>query len=365
MRKITKRSILAMLIALLMIIGMTACSTGNNDESSSSQQPDSSSTVAPSEDTGDETSDEVYTMRIGTPTTNDMQTYEMDQFKIALEKTVGDRITVELYPSGQLGSNSEMLQGLSAGTIQALLEPTAFLGGFCSVLNVVDLPYFFDSPWQATEILNSEAGDSLRTFLEAQGITTGCFYTYGDRVTLANFQIDSVASFSGKKIRVMGAQVLQDQFNAWGGAGIPMDVPELYTALQQGTIDGLESAPTFFNSLKYYEVAKTLFMEPRGAEITIFMLNKEWMDSLPADLYDAVLAAAAEVSPLAEAESQRLQDEAIANMTGNGGVTVVEASEELHNELMELSQVVHEKFLAANPDAQDIYNALKEAVESK
>jgi TRAP-type C4-dicarboxylate transport system substrate-binding protein len=364
MRKLSNRSIAAVLIALLLIIGMTACAADNNGESDTpTQQPDSSASAAPTEN-GGETSDETYVMRIGTPTTNDIQTYEMDQFKTALEKAVGDRISVELYPSGQLGSNSEMLQGLSAGTIQALLEPTAFLGGFCSVLNVVDLPYFFETPWQATEILNSDAGDSLRAFLENQGITTASFYTYGDRVTLTTFPVDSVDSFKGKKIRVMGAQVLQDQFNAWGGAGIPMDVPELYTALQQGTIDGLESAPTFFNMGKYYEVAKTLFMEPRGAEITIFMMNKAWLESLPADLQDAVLAAAVEIRPLIEEQAESLQEDAIANMTGNG-VTVTEASEELHDQLVELSQVVHENFLKANPDAEDIYNALKQAVDSK
>jgi C4-dicarboxylate-binding protein DctP len=300
-------------------------------------------------------------MRIGTPTTNDIQQYEMEQFKEIVEAKVGDKLSVELYPAGQLGSNSQMLQGLQAGTIQALLEPTAFLGGFSSVLNVVDLPYFFDDVWSATEILNSEAGDSLREYLGERGIYTASFYPYGDRVTLASAPIEKIEDLAGKKIRVMGAKELQDQYGTWGASGIPMDVPELYTALQQKTIDGLESAPTFFETGKYYEVSKYLLMEPRGAEVTIFMMNKSWLDGLDADVRAAVEESAEEAYGIAVTQAKALQETSLQIMQ-DAGVTVLEAGEAFHDELVKRALTVHDTFLSDNPDAKEIYDLLKSAI---
>jgi len=304
---------------------------------------------------------EKIVMRVGTPTTNDPQTFEMEKFKEALEKNSNGRIEVQLFPSCQLGSNSQMLQGLQAGTVQGLLEPTAFLGGFCSVLNVIDLPYFFKDVWSATTLLNGPAGDDLRSYLEKRGITTASFYPYGDRVTLAKFPVNSISDFNGKKIRVMGAKVLQDQYASWGGAGVPMDVPELYTALQQGTIDGLESAPQFFEMGKYYEVAKNLFMQPKGAEVTIFMMNKKWLDDLPDGLSEVVIKSAQEIQSVVEQNSKDSQTAAIEKMKA-AGLEVQEASPELEAQLKAATESVHQKFLEENPDAKPIYDNLKQAI---
>jgi tripartite ATP-independent transporter DctP family solute receptor len=315
-------------------------------------------------DTEAQTTAQKVVMRVGTPTTNDPQTHEMGEFKKAVENISKGRIEVQLYPSGQLGSNAQMLQGLQAGSIHGLLEPTAFLGGFCSVLNVVDLPYYFQDVWVATKMLNDQPGDILRTYLEKRGIVAGCFYPYGDRILLLKFPVSDMGSFKGKKVRVMGAKVLQDQINSWGGSGVPMDVPELYTALQQGVIDGLESAAQFFFSLKYHQVAKNLFTEPKGAEVTIFMLNKKWLDELPSDLRDIVLKGAKEIQPEAEKYARETEKKALDGMKASG-VKVIDASPELRSQLRSACQVVHETFLKDNPDAKPIYDNLKKLMKTQ
>jgi len=301
-------------------------------------------------------------MRVGTPTTNDPQTYEMGEFKKAVERNSKGRIDVRLFPSGQLGSNSQMLQGLQAGTIHGLLEPTAFLGGFCSALNLVDLPYFFPDVWTATKMLNGPDGDILRSYLEKRGLTAASYYSYGDRVLLLKFPVKDMGSFKGKKVRVMGAKVLQDQINSWGGAGIPMDVPELYTALQQGVIDGLESAAQFFFSLKYHQVAKHLFTEPKGAEVTIFMMNKKWLDELPTDLREVLIKSAREIQPEAEKYARESEKTAMDGMKA-AGVSVIDASPQLRAQLKAASVSVHETFLKDNPDAKPIYDHLKKLMK--
>ena len=354
------------LLALLIITSMTftfAACGGQSSTTGNTTTAEKTTAVEKTAEAEKTTTDDskAYIMRIGTPTTNDPQVYEMGEFKRILEEKTAGKISVELYPSGQLGSNTQMLQGLQAGTIQALLEPTAFLGGFSSVVNVVDLPYFFKDVWTATDLLNGEGGNLLREYLGKKGIVTGSFYPYGDRITLTTTKIEKMEDFKGKKIRVMGAKVLQEQFNSWGASGIPMDVPELYTALQQKTLDGLESAAQFFQTGKYFEVAKYLLTEPKGAEVTIFMINKAWLEGLPEDLQKAVYAAAEEVRPLAVEYSKSSQEKAKKIMT-DAGVEIVDASADFQAQLIEKSKVVHENFLKDNPDAKEIYDQLKKAI---
>jgi len=303
-----------------------------------------------------------FVMRIGTPTTKDPQVFEMGQFKKLLAAKVGDKIKVELYPSGQLGTNSQMLQGVSSGSIQGLLEPTAFLSGFDNVMNVVDLPYTFPDVWATAKLLNGPVGDALRDHLEKKGLVAASFYPYGERVMLLKFPVEKMSDFKGKKVRVMGSRMLQDEINAFGGAGIPMDVPELYTALQQGVIDGIESTPPFFWTLKYYEIAKYLFTQPDACVITLFMINKKWLDSLPDDLRTAVMESAKAIQPMAEKFTRGAKKKSYAVMQKNG-VKVINASPELKAEMKKASGPVIEKFLNENPVARPVYDRIKAAMK--
>jgi C4-dicarboxylate-binding protein DctP len=303
-------------------------------------------------------------MRVATPTTNDPQVYEMEQFKKAVESKSQGRIEVQLFPSSQLGSNAQMLQALRAGSIHGLLEPTAFLGGFDNYMTVVDLPYFFKDVQQATQILNGSGGDVLRKHLESTGLVALRFYEYGPRVLLLKFPVRSMVDFRGKKIRVMVAQVLIDEINAWGGTGIAMGVPELFNALQQGTLDGLESAAQFFYTGKYYTVAKYILQAPRGAEVTVFLGNKKWLDDLPADLRKAVTDSAIEITEVANKFARDGVGDAEQKMKAEG-VTISEPSAEFAKQLRARQAAVHAKFLSDNPGARPIYEALQKTIEGK
>ena len=310
-------------------------------------------------DAGGTTAQKVV-MRVATPTTNDPQVYEMQQFKKVVEGKSQGRIEVQLFPSSQLGSNAQMLQALKAGSIHGLLEPTAFLGGFDDLMTMVDLPYFFKDVQQAVRILNGQDGDPLRKHLEDTGLTALRFYEYGPRILLLKFPIKQADDFKGKKVRVMGAKVLIEEINSWGGSGIAMGVPELYNALQQGTIDGLESAAQFFYTGKYYDVAKYLFQAPRGAEVTVFLSNKKWLDNLPADLRQVVTDAAVEITDAANKYARDGVGDAETKMKASG-VTILEPSPELDRTLRQKAASVHTKFLSENPAAKPVYEALKQA----
>lgn len=334
--------LLFLLVLALVIVG--GCSSGE-----SSKEPEVPEKV---------------TMIIATATTNDQQHLALDKLKEVIESKT-DRIEVQTYPSGQLGTNDQMHQELLAGSLHLLIEPTAFMGGFCSIMNVVDLPYFFKDSLTACEMLNGPGGDDIRNYVEEKmGVLVGGFYAYGDRIIMTKFPINSMADLSGKKIRVMGAKVLQDQFESWGGVGVPMGVPELYTSLQQGALDGLESGVTFFYTGKYYEVCKYIFTEPNASFLSISLINKDWLNNLPEDLAKIVTDSALEIADSFAETTRNLEETAMETMT-DAGVEVIDASPALKKELKEAAEQVHLTFLKDNPDAEHIYENLKELLENE
>jgi TRAP-type C4-dicarboxylate transport system substrate-binding protein len=206
--------------------------------------------------------------------------------------------------------------------------------------------------------LNGEGGKLFEPSLGKQGITAMRYYEYGPRVVLFKNKVEKIADIKGKKVRVMGAPVLVDQINSWGGAGVAMGVPELFTALQQGTIDGLESAANFFYSGKYFESAKYLLMEPKGAEVSIFMMNTKWLGSLPENLQKSIQESATEITEEATKFARDSDAKAIEEMK-KAGVTVIEASPEFHKELVDASQPIIPKFEAKVSGSKEIIEKIQ------
>jgi C4-dicarboxylate-binding protein DctP len=134
--------------------------------------------------------------------------------------------------------------------------------------------------------------------------------------------------------------------------------------LQQKTIEGLESSPTFCQQGKYYEVAKNLLYEPKGAEVTIFMISKVWFDRLPEDIKSAIVEIAKEIRPLADNQSKVMQKDSLEIMQA-AGLNVIIPEPDFHEELVKRALSVHDIFLKDNPDAKSIYDKLKAVSETR
>jgi tripartite ATP-independent transporter DctP family solute receptor len=305
---------------------------------------------------------EKVVMRIGLVTINDPQHYTAGLFEKVVEERTNGGIDVEVYPAMQLGSNDQMLQDVTAGSLQCLLEPTSFLAGFDNVLTVLDLPNFLPDVQTAATMLNGSVGDPLRARIESKGLLCLRFYPYGSNVSICKFDPVDLDAVKGKKIRTMPSQVLMDRMNALGATAIPMGVPELYTALQQGTIDGIEGAEAFIYTQGYYEVAKYLWMVPNEPNIFFFMVNKSWFEGLPKEYQDIMKQVVLDIDSEVHQYAADLAQTSIEEMK-KAGVTVVEPSAEVQAELKELWLPIHDEFLAANPEAKPIYDAIIKATK--
>ncbi len=330
------KMILAVL-AIILLVGVTAYGQANNKV------------------------EKQYVMRIGTPTGGEHpQVWEMNEFKKRMEAKVGSRLKIELYPAGQLGTDAQQRQSLLAGSLQGFLQPTSFLTGLDPALTINDLPYLFKDTETGVKILNGPAGDKLRARVEKLGIVIPSFYVAGDRIQILKSPVRNMEELKGKKIRTI-SKLLQDQQEAWGAKGVSMDTTEVFMALQQGTIDGVESDAPFFFSTKLYNAAKYILMAPKGCEVTVFMLSKKWLDTLPPDLRDTVVSTVKEMTPAANEYARNFATKAIDEMV-KAGVTVIEPSSDFDAKLRAAASVVADKFIKDYPDLKSLVDELQAAV---
>ena len=122
------------------------------------------------------------------------------------------------------------------------------------------------------------------------------FWESGFKQFTGNFAIRQPADYKGTKIRTMPAPVIQEQFKAFGAVPTMINFSELYSALQQKVVDGQENPIATIASMRFFEVQKHLTLSDHGFIAYVFMINKPFLDKLPADQRDVLVNAAREAS---------------------------------------------------------------------
>lgn len=180
-------------------------------------------------------------------------------FKAALEASSKGTMEVQLFPNRQLGDDRPLLEGLRFGTVDVAIVTNAVVAQIEPSFNLNDLPFLYATEAQARKVLDGKVGQELGKRLNAKGITVLGFMEAGFRNMINNKKpVQTPGDVAGVKYRVMQNPVFIDMFTALGGSAVPMAWGETFTAVQQGTIDGLELPLSFIDSLKVYEVTKYL-----------------------------------------------------------------------------------------------------------
>ncbi len=203
------------------------------------------------------------------------------------------RLVMKFYPSSQLGDKMPVMQALREGSIEMTECAASDLSNFDKLWSVFSLPFTFNSGEDAVRILSSPAvAKILNDSAEAAGFKIIAWWNMGERSVLnAKRPIVKPADLRGIKIRVMQDPVLAKAIGAMGAIGTPMAWGEVYSAVQQKVIDGLENSPPVITANKLQEVAKYYsltqqFIIPDPQLISLKVFNK-----LPPDLQDAVIKA--------------------------------------------------------------------------
>ena len=214
-------------------------------------------------------------------------------FKAEVEEKTDGKITIELYPNSQLGSDRETTEAVMLGTIEMSAPSASILPGFDERFYVLDLPYLFISAQAARSALDGDLGALLDSYLEDLGIVNLYWGESGFRNMTNNVRpITAPADLQGMKLRTMENVYHIAAFSAWGSNPTPMAFGELFTALQQGTVDGQDNATVIVSTSKFDEVQKYLSVTEHIYGGNCTFINKDLFDSMPAE-YQQILRDAA------------------------------------------------------------------------
>ncbi len=300
------------------------------------------------------------TMKIGYATANDAQDQAGKLLKQKIEAGTNGKVNVQLFPASQLGNNQQIIQGVSNGSIEGNLQPTAFLGGFAPLLTIADLPFLWKDRESVEKVLNDpEVSKPLFDILAQKGIKGLSFYEYGPKNFLTTFSLDETDALSKHKFRVMQAPVLIDQYKAWNIIAIPTSMGEVYTALQQKTIEGLENTPDHFYQNKFFEVAPYYTESSHGHLVLIFIVNGKWFNSLPQDIQQTIAKVSVDIAPDVRKWGENKDQESLEKMKSSGKVTVKKMSSEQLNLLRSKSQVIYDNFIKINPGADSLIKVIR------
>ncbi|MGE6579647.1 TRAP transporter substrate-binding protein [Vreelandella aquamarina] len=242
-----------------------------------------------------------------------------EAFKETLERLSDGAFTVTEHASGSLGGEREMIEGLQIGTVDVVITSSGPLGNFVPETYVLDLPFLFENYDQARCVLDSEIGDELLAKMSDHGLVGMAWSENGFRhLTNSQREIASPADAEGLRVRTMENAVHQEAFRQMGARPTPMAFPELFTALQQGTVDGQENPITVIVATNFWEVQDYLSLTGHVYSPAIVLGSPILLDGLSEEERDWFMQAAAASVDATREEVSRLEREGVALLEANG-----------------------------------------------
>lgn len=204
------------------------------------------------------------------------------KFKEYVEKESNGEMIVELYPNGILGGDVQMTEAVALGTLQMALPSTSVLVMYSPTFGALDMPFMFTNTEKAFEGLNGgPIGEKLDAELEKVGIVNLGYNFNGIRNMTNNVRpINEPADLKGVKMRVMESPVFISMFKYLGSNATPMSFSELFTGLQQKTVDGQENPASLIYASKFQEVQKYLSLTEHVYSFCANLMNKDFYESL-------------------------------------------------------------------------------------
>lgn len=224
----------------------------------------------------------------------------LEHFATLVEEKTAGRVTATVAHSSQLGGERDYIEGMQLGSIHMAQVSTAPLTAFVPELKVFSLPYIFRDSEHFLNVLNGPVGDRLFEEIEERGLVPLAWFDNGSRSVFNSIRpIESVEDLRGLKIRVLQDPIMVDTFNTLGASAVPMPYGEVYTALQQGVLDGAENAPWNILAERFYEVSQYFSLTEHFAPPGVLLISKRVYDRLPTDVQEAVLEAGRETQDYA------------------------------------------------------------------
>ena len=287
------------------------------------------------------------------------------KWKELIEKRSGGSFKIELYPSSQLGSKDDVMDQMVAGEPVATLTDGAFYyDRGVKDMGIVFGPFLYEN-WEQAFKLNAsqwfkDQSDKVAEVAHLKII--GPDWRYGARHTLTTKPVTKLADLKGMKIRVPTNNIQVKGFEVLGATPTPMALGDVYTSLQQGTIDGVENPiPVLYNG-KFHEVAKYLLLDAHVYNVTNIVVGTDFYDSLTPEQQKLLVETCHDAGVYQNEIVEKTEKELLEKFKQEG-VTVTEPSPEFKKELIEASKKFYELPEFQKEWTPGLYETVKKAMQ--
>ncbi|TFB24439.1 TRAP transporter substrate-binding protein [Filobacillus milosensis] len=346
-----KKFLLILSLSLLALF-LVACG-GGDEEGTDNQNGENESA---SENEGGE-----KTIRAGIGLNSDHPQYKgLLKFKELVEAETD--ITVETYHSGQLGDDRSMTEALQLGTQEVTIPSTAPIANFVPEFSVFDIPFLFPSEEVADEVLAGDVAQGLLEKLEEKDLVGLAYWENGFRdLTNSVRPVETLEDFEGLKIRTMENDLHLAAFKELGANPTPMAFTELFTALQQGTVDGQENPYATIYLENFYEVQDYVSDTHHVYSPFVFLMSKQFYDGLTEEEQQVVRDAAKEAGEH-QIKLNREANEKYLQSLQDEGMEFTEISDEERQRMVEAVQPAIDEF--KDDIGAETVEGIMEAVEN-
>ncbi|MCQ4306468.1 TRAP transporter substrate-binding protein [Pseudomonas stutzeri] len=234
------------------------------------------------------------------------------KFADLVSEKSGGKMKVRLFPGGTLGGDLQTVSALQGGTLDVTVLNSGILAAQVPDFALFDFPFLFENSEQAYTVMDGPVGQELGKRLESKGLIGLGYWDLGFRqVTNNSRPITGPQDLEGLKIRVIQSPIYLETFKALGANPVPMPFPEVYTGLEQRTVDGQENPFTVIEGSKFNEVQKYLSATNHIYNPQSLIIGQKTWDRLNADEQAVIREAAKEATQYQREITQERQGQAL------------------------------------------------------
>lgn len=271
--------------------------------------------------------------------------------KLVAEKSGGD-IQIDIFPAGQLGNVEELMQGVRLGTVDIAISDVSANYDSAPDLQAWQLPWLIPDYKTMADLAQTDEAKALANKLASDGVVSLTYYEAGQHSFFTKSDpITQVSEFEGMKVRSAPVRIQLELWEALGANPTPIAYGEIYSTLENGTIDALGINLTSVYSVKLYEVVKAATMTRHFFWPGALLINEGVFNKMTPEQQQVIREAAQETSRDQILAIGAAEDETIETLKGLG-VSFHDVSPALHDELTEAVQPLYEKYGTLSPEVE-------------
>lgn len=356
-----KKIISIVLVLVLMATLMTACGENEQDvdstiSSQSTTEKDDDKEMEEEVNTETEEPVETITLRCGLNNPDSHPLVQgMFRFNEILMEKSGGKYEIEFFTGGQLGDKTTQMQSLQTGALDMyMIMPGEIANYGVDEMNVLNLPYLFDSVEHARAVYETELGQELLDSIQARGskmVGIGMYQEAARNFFFVEKPVTTIADLEGMKMRVPSSPIYVELMETFGASATPIAFGELYSALQTGVVDGAEQPYSGYYANSFHEIAKYYVKTGHQISPNMILMSEITYEAMSEEDQNLIKEAFAESKEYFRELSERSDEEIIAKLLEQD-VQILEVDD--MSEWQEKAAPLHEKYGEQFKDIIDI-----------